>query len=219
MLDHLEVNNLGRKMSGYNTTILPKRDKGKISCIPDKNKNQPVMQVPAGPEMAWFFVGLKAAGLLFGNSVVYVLSISKAISISLATICAIRPGVPFRAFLEVERTFARIFRYRELTLISDEKVVSAIYMYLQKFVLNFLSSPAGLSFLVATGSFVVLSGLKSWIQFLFGKEDLRIIKPGEDKQLFLPMDLDGGAAQREEIRVLKIQLQQTKRRLRRELLE
>uniref|UniRef100_A0A2V0RC63 Uncharacterized protein n=1 Tax=viral metagenome TaxID=1070528 RepID=A0A2V0RC63_9ZZZZ len=210
----LEIKNVFRKLTGYNTTIIPRKEFGDERGFCSRS-GRVDMQVPANPVnpiavLAAIAYGLKATL----TPVVYVLSVSKALVVATGTALVVRPGIPWRAVREVEKLLARILRYRSLTPIADEEVAIAMGNFLLGKLSIFASSPLAFASLLGVIAYFGINGVKSWIEFLVdylsrgeGPSGRGNLPSPRNGQLFLP----DTASIAEENRRLKLKIKQMER--------
>jgi hypothetical protein len=201
------VRNILRRLAGFNTTVLyNKKEKDSPDVIPKTRAGRVDMQLPVDPRVLSSFVAAAIYGLTAtGKTIIYTLSLGKALVVASATTALIRPGIPFRAIREVEKVFARIIGYRNLTPIANQEVAQAMSSYLLTKMMWIASSPAGITALVGLFAFMGLSALKNWVEFLItylrGGDGERMIGGSDPQsQRFL---LDGGSSLAEENRRLR----------------
>jgi hypothetical protein len=214
----IKLKNLFRSISGFNTSILTVDELGR------NNSNKRVesrsggisMQIPIPPGQ----IGAALAGLIYGLSlagktVVYTLSLGKALIVAGTTASIIRPGIPFRAIKATEKFLAQIIGYRELTPISDERVANLLSGFLMRKLVEVLSSPAGIAILVGASSYLGVTVVKNWVESLVQeRKRSEAYLEGQGEKPLIPY-LDGGSQIVEENRQLRLKvkrLEQTRSR-------
>lgn len=212
----LNINNIFRLFSGFNTVVISKSEPDNYGKILKSRSTRVDMQMPVNPGNALYalLVAIGYTASLASKPIIYALSVSKALLVAGATTAIIRPGIPFRAIREFEKTLAQIVGYRELTVIADEKVAQAMSAFLLKQLLNLLNNPIAMSLFFVVCGAIGLSGLKRWVEYLVsslkgsGKGlDSYDSRPTTQSQLFLP----GVSQLEEENRRLRVKVKQLER--------